>query len=69
MGEEVDIVLEEGTNRDERLDIVDVQLTIISTVADLEENLYDGLQEDKIKVVADAMKIINRIQKQLIKEL
>lgn len=69
MGEEVDIVLEEGTNRDERLDIIDVQLTIIGTIADMEETLYDGLQEDKIKVVADAMKIINRIQKQLIKEL
>jgi hypothetical protein len=69
MGEEVDIILEEGTEKDERLGIIESQLQILASVADLEEGLYDDLQADKIRVVSDALKLINKIQKQLIKEI
>jgi hypothetical protein len=69
MGEEVDIMLEEGTERDGRLDIIDTQLHVLASVAELEETLYDDLQADKIRVVSDALKLINKIQKQLIKEI
>lgn len=66
MEQETDIILEEADNR---LSIIEVQLTAINSVIDLDESIYEGLQDDKIKVISSAMKLILKIQRELIKDI
>jgi len=70
MPNEDDLILETDENSEVRskLDIIDMQLIVINTIADLDDNIYDSMAEDKIKVIGNAMKIIRKIQLQLIKD-
>jgi hypothetical protein len=47
-------------------DIIESQLVIIASMNDLSDDLYDELQEDKIRVIANAMLIIQAVQKSLL---
>ena len=47
-------------------DIIESQLVIIASMNDLPDDLYDELQEDKIRVIANAMLIIQAVQKSLL---
>jgi uncharacterized membrane-anchored protein len=51
------------------LDIIDNQLIVISSVSDLDDSLYDKLAEDKVKAVVNAMKIILKVQANILKTL
>lgn len=47
-------------------DIIESQLVIIASMNDLSDDLYDELQEDKIRVISNAMLIIQAVQKSLL---
>ena len=47
-------------------DIIESQLVIIASMSELPDDLYDELQEDKIRVIANAMLIIQAVQKSLL---
>ena len=47
-------------------DIIESKLVIIASMNDLSDDLYDELQEDKIRVIANAMLIIQAVQKSLL---
>ena len=47
-------------------DIIESQLVIIASMSDLSDDIYDELQEDKIRVIANAMLIIQAVQKSLL---
>lgn len=49
--------------------IIDTQMVVITTMMDIDENVYDSLDEDKILVVVQAMKIIQKAQKKIMKVL
>lgn len=49
--------------------IIDTQMVVITTMMDIDQNVYDSLDEDKIIVVVQAMKIIQKAQKKIIKVL
>lgn len=64
---EEDLIL--GEEQESKLDIIDNQLTVINSVLDVPEDVYDDFQIHKIRVISNAMKIIDTIQKTLLKEL
>jgi hypothetical protein len=66
---EEDLIIGEERDGSDQLDVVESQLTIISTVADLENDLYDDCLSDKIKVIARALRIIYKIQANILKEI
>jgi len=47
-------------------DIIESQLVVIASMSDLSDDIYDELQEDKIRVIANAMLIIQAVQKSLL---
>ena len=47
-------------------DIIESQLVIIASMSDLSDDIYDELQDDKIRVIANAMLIIQAVQKSLL---
>ena len=47
-------------------DIIESQLVIIASMNDLSDDLYDELQDDKIRVISNAMLIIQAVQKSLL---
>ena len=51
------------------LEILDSQLQVIINLYELENDLYDDLQQEKIMNISQAMKIISKIQKILYKEI
>ena len=61
------IIGEEEKN--DTLEIIDNQLMVINSVLDVPLDVYDSFDEDRIKVISNAMKIINTIQRTLLKEL
>lgn len=63
------IIGEEVKGTDYSLDIIDNQLIVINSVLDIDNDIYDDLQADKIKILTNAMKIIQKIQKNLLKDL
>jgi hypothetical protein len=66
---EDDLIIGEERDGSDQLDVVESQLTIISTVADLEHDLYDDCLADKIKVITRALRIIYKIQANILKEI
>jgi hypothetical protein len=64
LGEEIEV----NDTRD-LLDIIDMQLIVISNISDLDGNLYDEAMEHKVKVLIRAMKLIAKVQDKIIKEL
>lgn len=65
---EDDLIIGEPEPLD-NLDIIESQLTVITTVMDTDNDLYDEFLADKIKVVSRALKIIHKIQASLLKDL
>ena len=47
-------------------DIIESQLIIIASISELPDDLYDELQEEKIRVISNAMLVIQAVQKSLI---
>lgn len=70
---ENDLVLgdEEIISEPELLDILDMQMSLLATVADLElsDDLYDDMQTDKIRAVSDCFRVIREIQKALLRQV
>ena len=65
MSDENDIILDDGES-----DIIGQQLDILNYVNEYDHsNLYDDWQEQKIKVVSNAMKIIIKQQQTILKGL
>jgi hypothetical protein len=65
---ELDLILGEASG--DLLDILDMQMALLATVAECEfGDLYDTIQEDKIKCVADCFRVISSTQRALLKEI
>ena len=47
-------------------DIIESQLIIIASISELPDDLYDELQEEKIRVISNAMLVIQAFQKSLL---
>ncbi len=47
-------------------DIIESQLLIIASITELPDDLYDELQEEKIRVISNAMLVIQAVQKSLL---
>ena len=47
-------------------DIIESQLVIIASMTELPDDLYDECQEDKIRVISNAMLVIQAVQKSLL---
>jgi hypothetical protein len=47
-------------------DIIESQLLIIASITGLPDDLYDELQEEKIRVISNAMLVIQAVQKSLL---
>jgi hypothetical protein len=47
-------------------DIIESQLIIIASITELPDDLYDELQEEKIRVISNAMLVIQAVQKSLL---
>ena len=66
---EEDLILGEEEKREfDKLDIIDNQLTLIMSIIDA-DCLYDDFTTERILILTNAMKIINKAQKALLKEL
>ena len=65
---EEDLIIGEP-DQDGHLDIIESQLTVINTLVDIDNDLYDDFMADKIKVVSRALRIIYKVQAALLKEL
>lgn len=66
MSEEVE---EEETVTIDYLQIVESQLSILSNVTEYPDDMYDEMQQSKIKTASLAFKIINKIQKNILESL
>jgi hypothetical protein len=49
--------------------IIENQLMVITSLADLDINLYPGCVEDRIRVMVRALNVIHKIQGNLLKDL
>jgi hypothetical protein len=65
---EEDLIIGEEQREFDKLDIIDNQLSLIISLADVEP-LYDDFATERILVITNAMKIINKAQKALLKEI
>jgi hypothetical protein len=66
--DEDDLILDAGGNdRDPELNIIDNQLILINTMLEIEQEPYNDWLEEKIKILARAMKIIYKTQAKLLK--
>lgn len=65
---DADIILEEQTEYS-YTDIIENQLTVITTMSELEDGAYDMLAEDRIKAISLAMKIIHKCQRAIIEAI
>lgn len=48
------------------LDIIDAQLQIIATIQEMEVSIYDSQDEDKVKVMSLAMKVLMKAQRKIL---
>lgn len=62
MEEEIEI-------KDHKIEIIENQLWIIASLIDTDNTLYDTFLEDKIKTIARAIKVINKCQEKIMKEI
>lgn len=61
-----DIELQEEVTDYLYTDLIDNQLTVITTMSDLDPDVYDSLAEDRIRAISMAMKIIHKSQKAIL---
>lgn len=64
-----DIILEDGVQDDPKLFVIDNQIGLIQCLMDIEGSLYDAFDEDRIKVITMALKVISKAQKKILDEL
>ena len=69
MEKEDDLILVEENETRDLLDIIDMQLITINSIADLDASLYDDLVEHKVKIMVRAMKLIAKVQDKLLKDI
>ena len=69
MEKEDDLILVEENETRDLLDIIDMQLITINSIADLDASLYDDLMEHKVKIMIRAMKLIAKVQDKLLKDI
>jgi hypothetical protein len=65
---EEDLILGEEEREFDKLDIIDNQLTLIMSIIDA-DSLYDDFATERILLISNAMKIINKAQKGILKEI
>jgi hypothetical protein len=67
---EDDLILETFAPEVDLLDVLELQLSLLSTLSECEFNaLYDEGQEDKIRCVTDSYKVIAATQRALLKQI
>lgn len=68
---EEDLILgdEDYEEKPKDLMIIDSQLMVINNVLDVDSGLYDDCEPDKIKCISNAMKIIQKLQRKILKEI
>lgn len=66
MSDDKDITLEDETTEYSFIELIESQLTLITTMCELDGNLYDAIDVDRIKAVSNAMKIIQKSQKAIL---
>ena len=66
---EEDLVIGHEREDADSLDIIESQLMIIGSIADLDNDLYDDCLADKVKITARAMRIIFKLQGNILKEI
>jgi hypothetical protein len=65
-----DIILEEQIPEDvTHLTIISNQLSLIATIQDMPDDIYDQLMEHKIRAINNAMIIIHNCQYQIFNQL
>lgn len=64
--EPVDAVYETETTEYSYTDLIENQLSVISAMSELDAGIYDALEVDRIKVMVNAMKIIEKSQKAIL---
>lgn len=66
---DTDIIIEEAEVEPKLLDIIESQIVIINECMEWESDVYDNMQADKIKVMANAFEIIYSAQLRLLEQL
>ena len=51
------------------LDIIDSQLNVITNAIEWPDDIYDTMNEDKVKIVSAALRIIHAVQWEMIKSM
>lgn len=51
------------------LEVIENCIMVINECREMNEDVYDTMQEDKVKVMANAFKLIAKIQRKLITEI
>lgn len=69
MEKEDDLILVEENETRDLLDIIDMQLITLNSIADLDASIYDDLVEHKVKIMVRAMKLIAKVQDKLLKDI
>jgi hypothetical protein len=71
MSEVTDIVIEDPEPEDgfSLLDIIDNQMLVITTIVDLDTSAYEKMEEDRIKALSLAFRVIQKIQVKLLKTI
>jgi len=65
-----DIIIEEGQIQDiTHLEVITNQLSLIATMQELQDDIYDDLQMHKIRAINNAMIIIHSCQYHLFEQL
>lgn len=61
-----DIEFDESVTEYSYTDLIENQITVITTMCELENVLYDTIDVDRIKAVSMAMKIIHKSQRAIL---
>ena len=64
--EPVDAVYDTETTEYSYTDLIENQLSVISAMSEVDAGIYDALEVDRIKVMVNAMKIIEKSQKAIL---
>jgi hypothetical protein len=51
------------------LDIIENQLSVVVTISEMDEMLYDELTDDRIRTISHAFKLIREAQRKLLEDV
>lgn len=60
---------EQDIFRNEKIEIIENQLWIIQSLIDTDNTIYDEFVEDKIKTISKAIRVIQKCQDKIYKDL